>query len=149
MYANLTGEDLYAQTKSVIAAMKTEGVKRLIFILSLGIYDEIPGAFGEWNNATIGEDLKPFHRSADAIEVSSLDYTIVRPAWLTDENKVDYELTRRDETRRDEPFKGTVISRKSVADLIVKIIRSPDRPARSGNLGVNKPGTDGNKPYFI
>ncbi|MGV2980642.1 SDR family oxidoreductase [Camelimonas sp. ID_303_24] len=143
VYANLTGEDLDAQANSVIAAMEAEGVNRLIFVLSLGIYDEVPGTFGEWNNATIGEDLKPFRRAADAIEASGLDYTIVRPAWLTDDNEVDYELTR-----REEPFKGTVVSRKSVADLIVKVIRSPDLHLR-GNVGVNKPGTDGDKPYFM
>ncbi|MBN9071956.1 MAG: SDR family oxidoreductase [Rhizobiales bacterium] len=143
VYANLTGKDLDAQANSVIAAMEAEGVSRLIFVLSLGIYDEVPGTFGEWNNATIGEDLKPFRRAADAIEASGLDYTIVRPAWLTDDNEVDYELTQ-----REEPFKGTVVSRKSVADLIAKVIRSPDLHLR-GNVGVNKPGTDGDKPYFM
>ncbi|MEQ1939472.1 SDR family oxidoreductase [Mesorhizobium sp. CN5-321] len=143
VYANLTGEDLDAQAKSVIAAMEAEGISRLIFILSLGIYDEIPGKFGEWNNATIGDDLKPFRRAGDAIEASGLDFTIIRPAWLTDEEEVDYELTE-----RGQPFKGTVVSRKSVADLIAKIIRSPDLHIR-GNLGVDKPGTDGDKPYFM
>ena len=143
VYANLTGEDLDAQAKSVIAAMEAEGVRRLIFVLSLGIYDEVPGKFGKWNNATIGGDLKPFRRAADAIEASRLDYTILRPAWLTDEEETDYELTQ-----RDDPFKGTVVSRKSVADLIVKIIRSPSLHLR-GNVGVNKPGTDGAKPYFM
>lgn len=143
IYANLTGEDLDAQAKSVIASMQVAGVKRLIFVLSLGIYDEVPGKFGAWNNATIGEDLKPFRRAADAIEASKLDYTIIRPAWLTDENEIDYELTE-----RDAPFKGTVVSRKSVADLIVKIIRSPSLHVR-GNLGVNKPDTEGDKPYFM
>lgn len=143
VYANLTGEDLDAQAKSVIAAMEAEGISRLIFILSLGIYDEIPGKFGEWNNATIGDDLKPFRRAGDAIEASGLDFTIIRPACLTDEEEVDYELTE-----RGQPFKGTVVSRKSVADLIAKIIRSPDLHIR-GNLGVDKPGTDGDKPYFM
>ncbi len=42
----------------MIAAMKACDVKRLIFVLSLGIYDEVPGKFGEWNNAVIGEPLK-------------------------------------------------------------------------------------------
>lgn len=143
VYANLTGDDLDAQAKSVIAAMEAEGVRRLIFVLSLGIYDEVPGRFGEWNNATIGEDLKPFRRAGDAIEASELDYTIIRPAWLTDEDEVDYELTG-----RGQPFKGTVVSRKSVADLIAKIIRSPNLHL-SGNVGVNKPGTAGDKPYFM
>ncbi|WP_322103187.1 SDR family oxidoreductase [Paraburkholderia sp. J41] len=143
VYANLTGEDLDRQAESIIAAMQATGVKRLVFVLSLGIYDEVPGKFGEWNNATIGEDLKPFRRAADAIEVSGLDYTILRPAWLTDEDEVDYETTLRDRS-----FAGTVVSRKSVADLIVKIIEAPQLHVH-GNIGVNKPDTDGDKPYFM
>lgn len=86
VYANLTGEDLDLQAKVVIASMKTTGVRRLIFVLSLGIYDEVPGKFGVWNNAIIGEPLRPFRWAVDAIEASGLDYTILRPAWLTDED---------------------------------------------------------------
>lgn len=121
VYANLTGEDLDLQAKAVIAAMKAAGVRRLIFVLSLGIYDEVPGKFGEWNNAIIGEPLRPFRRAADAIEASGLDYTILRPAWLTDEDTIDYELTT-----RNEPFKGTVVSRKSIAALIADMIDKPE-----------------------
>ncbi len=143
VYANLTGEDLDKQAQAVIAAMKATGVKRLIFVLSLGIYDEVPGKFGEWNNAIIGEDLKPFRRAADAIEASGLDYTILRPAWLTDEDEVDYETTE-----KGQPFKGTVVSRRSVGDLISQVIVNPARHI-GANLGVNKPGSDGDKPYFM
>ncbi|HBP6305382.1 TPA: SDR family oxidoreductase [Pseudomonas aeruginosa] len=143
VYANLTGEDLDKQAQAVIAAMQAKGVKRLVFVLSLGIYDEVPGKFGEWNNAIIGEDLKPFRRAADAIEASGLDYTIVRPAWLMDENEVDYELTA-----RNEPFKGTVVSRRSVGELIAKVIASPELHVGE-NLGINKPNSDGDKPYFM
>lgn len=143
VYANLTGEDIDAQARSVITAMQAVGVKRLVFVLSLGIYDEVPGKFGEWNNAIIGEDLKPFRRAADAIEASGLDYTILRPAWLMDENEADYETTA-----KGQPFKGTVVSRRSVGDLIARIIANPE--LHSGeNLGVNKPGSDGDKPYFM
>lgn len=143
VYANLTGEDLDKQAQAVIAVMKATGVKRLIFVLSLGIYDEVPGKFGEWNNAIIGEDLKPFRRAADAIEASGLDYTILRPAWLTDEDEVDYETTK-----KGQPFKGTVVSRRSVGDLISQIIVNPVRHIGE-NLGMNKPGSDGDKPYFM
>jgi hypothetical protein len=41
----------------------------------------------------IGEDLKPYRRAADIIEAAGLDSTIVRPAWLTDSDEVDYETT--------------------------------------------------------
>jgi uncharacterized protein YbjT (DUF2867 family) len=143
VYANLTGEDLDKQAQAVIAAMQAEGVQRLVFVLAQGIYDEVPGKFGEWNNATIGEDLKPFRRAADAIEASGLAYTIVRPAWLTEEDEVDHELTA-----KGQPFKGTVVSRKSVADVILQVIAKPELHV-GGNLGVNKPGTDADKPYFM
>jgi uncharacterized protein YbjT (DUF2867 family) len=143
VYANLTGVDLDKQAQAVIAAMQASGVKRLVFVLSLGIYDEVPGKFGDWNRALIGEDLKPFRRAADAIEASGLDYTLLRPAWLTDEDEVDYELTSRSES-----FKGTVVSRKSVADLITRIVVDPALHVGE-NLGVDKPGSDGDKPYFM
>ncbi|WP_436541852.1 SDR family oxidoreductase [Janthinobacterium sp. ZB1P44] len=143
VYANLVGDDMEDQANSIIAAMRASGVERLVFVLSMGIYDEVPGKFGAWNNAMLAEDLKPFRRAADAIEASGLAYTIVRPAWMTDEDEVDYELTT-----RHAPFKGTVVSRKSVADLIASIIEAPDLH-RHANLGVNKPNTDGDKPYFM
>ena len=123
--------------------MTTAGVQRLIFITALGIYDEVPGRFGEWNRRQIGPMLGPYRAAADTIEESELDYTILRPAWLTNADEVSYEVTQ-----RDEPFKGPEVSRQSVAALVVDILKSPDRGSRS-NLGVNKPGTDGDKPAFL
>jgi hypothetical protein len=55
------------------------------------------------------------------------------PAWFTLVDVVDYETTR-----KGEPEKGLVISRKSLATFIAKIIESSGRYARQ-NLGVNKP----------
>jgi uncharacterized protein YbjT (DUF2867 family) len=143
VYANLSGEDIDAQAANIVKAMNAAEVKRLIFVASLGIYDEVPGKFGAWNRREIADYLPPFRRAADAIEASSLDYTILRPAWLTDNDEVDYETTG-----RNEPFKGTEVSRKSVAALITKIIAAPELDQRS-NLGVNKPNTDGDKPAFL
>lgn len=143
VYANLTGADIDKQAKSIVESMEAAGVKRLAFVLALGIYGEVPGKFGKWNAQMIGEDLKPFRRAGDAIESSHLDYTLIRPAWLMDEDEVDYETTQ-----RDEPFKGTVVSRKSVASFITEVIASP-RLHIQENVGINKPGTDGDKPYFM
>jgi uncharacterized protein YbjT (DUF2867 family) len=142
VYANLEGEMDHFAT-NIIKAMDKSGVKRLIFIASLGIYDEVPGAFGEWNKREVGEYLGPYRKAADIIEASDLNYTIIRPAWLTDYDEIDYETTQ-----KGEPFKGTEVSRKSVADLVVKIATSPDM-ASCSNLGINKPNTDGDKPAFI
>jgi len=142
VYANLAG-DMEGQAKSIIEAMDTNGVQRLIFVTTLGIFDEVPGEFGKWNNATIGEYFPPYRKASDLIEASDLDYTVLRPAWLTDEDEIDYETTT-----REEPFKGTIISRKSVAALVVAISKNP-RLHSKGNIGVNKPNTDGAKPAFM
>lgn len=142
VYANLAGE-LEQQTKNIISAMHSAGVQRIILINSLGIYDEVKGKFGEWNQNEIGKYLGPYRKAADLLEASDLDYSILRAAWLMDEDEIDY-----DTTERDQDFKGTVVSRKSVAALVVKIIQTPSFASRD-NLGVNKPNTDANRPYFM
>jgi hypothetical protein len=85
--------------------MEEARVKRLIFITTLGIYDEVPGKFGKRNNREIGAYLGPYREAADLIEASDLHYTIVRPAWLTDYDEVASETTE-----KGEPFKGTEVS---------------------------------------
>jgi uncharacterized protein YbjT (DUF2867 family) len=143
VYANLGGDNIEDQAKSVVAALDAAAVRRLIWIATLGIYDEVPGAFGRWNHEQLDDGyLGPQISAANAIESSELDYTIVRPAWLTDKDEVEYELTQ-----KSEPFKGTEVSRKSVADLVVKLAQHPKRDAR-GSLGIDKPGTDGDKPSW-
>lgn len=142
VYANLAGE-VDTQTERILAAMQSKGVKRLIFVNSLGIYDEVPGKFGEWNRREIGQYLPPYRKSADLIEASDTDYTILRAAWLQDEDEVDYETTARNES-----FKGTEVSRKSVAALVADLVLHPKRLVRA-NVGVSKPNTEGDKPAFV
>ena len=79
---------------------------------------------------------------ADEISASDLDYTIIRPAWLTDKDEVDYETTK-----RGEKFKGTEVSRKSIGNLVAEVIANPAKYARQ-DLGVNKPNIDGDKPAW-
>jgi len=77
----------------------------------------------------------PYRKLADVIEASGLDYTILRPTWFTNADEVDYEITR-----KDEPEKGSIISQKSLATFIAKIIESPGNYIRE-NLGINKPNS--------
>lgn len=125
VYANLAG-DLEKMAKNIVEAMNETGVKRLVFISSMGIYDEVPGE-------KYGSILNPYRKSAQVIEASNLDYTILRPAWFTNKNEIDYETTQKGEL-----FKGAEVSRKSVADLVVKLAVTPGLEVRS-SLGVNKP----------
>jgi uncharacterized protein YbjT (DUF2867 family) len=94
VYANLAG-GLARLANSVVAAMHETGVRRLIWISSMGIYDEVPGE-------KHGRVLDPYRKSAKIIEASNLDYTILRPAWFTNADEIDYETTQ-----KGEPFKGT------------------------------------------
>lgn len=142
VYANLAG-DVDAQARAIVKAMEDAGVGRLVFVTALGIYDEVPGEFGRWNRTQIGQMLTPYRAAADVIEESDLDYTILRPAWLTDGEEIDFETTE-----KDEPFRGTVVSRKSVAALVVEIIEDPSRHSRA-SIGVDKPGSDGDRPSFM
>lgn len=123
VYANLSG-DLEAMALNIVKAMKEEGVKKLIFICSIGIYD-VP----------LRPVLKPYRKAADVIEASDLEYTILRPTWFTNANEVDYETTR-----KGEPEKGSVISQKSLATFITEIIESPEKYSRE-SLGINKPNS--------
>lgn len=143
VYVNLAG-DMEAFTRNVIAAMDETGVSRLVFIASLGIYDEVPGEFGRWNNKELTGYLPKYTRSAELIESSDLDYAILRPAWLDDDDEIDYETTG-----RHDAFKGTTVSRRSVGDLVVKAIDDTTGKYDRVSLGVDKPGTDGDRPTFM
>ncbi|PSL22530.1 NAD(P)H-binding protein [Dyadobacter jiangsuensis] len=52
VYANLAGQ-IDKMAAAIVKSMEAAGVKRLIFITSLGIYKEIPGKFGQWNEIRI------------------------------------------------------------------------------------------------
>jgi uncharacterized protein YbjT (DUF2867 family) len=121
VYVNLAG-DLEAMATTIVKAMGEKGVKRIIAISSIGIY-----------NTPMRSVLIPYRKLADVIEASDLDYTILRPTWFTTADEVDYEITQ-----KGEPEKGSVISQKSLATFITKVIESPESYIRK-NLGINKP----------
>ncbi|EHY92362.1 putative NADH-flavin reductase [Staphylococcus saprophyticus subsp. saprophyticus KACC 16562] len=139
--ASLSGE-LDKEAQTIVDAMNANNVKRLIFVTSIGIYNEVPGNFGLWVQDQISDYLVIYRKAADIIERTDLDYTIFRPAWLTHTNEIDYEITK-----KDEPFKGTEVSRKSVAAVAVQIAKDPALYSRD-NIGINKPNTDFDKPRW-
>jgi uncharacterized protein YbjT (DUF2867 family) len=122
VYANLAGE-MAEQARAIIAAMREAGLKRLIFISSMGIYGEVPGE-------SYRKVLDPYRDSATAIEASDLDYIILRPGWFTRDSEVNYHLTRKGES-----FQGHDVSLDSLSDLIVKLATTPGLHVRE-SLGV-------------
>ena len=123
VYINLAG-DLEAMTENIVRAMRETGVRRVILISSIGIYDK-----------PLRPVLKPYRAAADVIEGSGLDYTVLRPTWFTDVDEVDYEITH-----KGEPEKGSVVSQKSLAAFVVEIIEQPEKYIGE-SLGINKPGS--------
>ncbi|KRM34228.1 nad-dependent epimerase dehydratase [Lactobacillus intestinalis DSM 6629] len=143
VYANLGGkDDIDLEAEATIEAMHNANVKRLIWVSTLGIYDEVPGKFGEWNRETLGDYITEYAKAAKRIEDSGLDYTIIRPTWMTDKNEVDYE-----KSKKGEEIKDTEVSRKSVAAYIYHLIKNPKEDVRE-SIGLGKPGTEGDKPSW-
>ena len=123
VYANLAG-NLAAQTRTIIAAMQAVGLKRLIFISSMGIYGEVPGE--AYNRV-----LDPYRDAAALIEASDLDYTTLRPGWFTRNKPTGYQLTH-----KGEPFRGHDVTLDSLSDLIVKLALTPGLEIRQ-SIGVS------------
>ncbi len=121
VYVNLAG-NLEAMTKNIVKAMAETGVKRIIAISSIGIYD-----------TPLKSVLVPYRKLADVIEASDLDYTILRPDWFTNVNEVKYAITR-----KGQPETGSAISRKSIAAFISTLVENPTLHIKE-NLGISKP----------
>jgi uncharacterized protein YbjT (DUF2867 family) len=124
IYANLAGP-MARQAGAIIDAMHAAGVKRLIFVSSMGIYSEVPGE-------PYRSVLDPYRDSAALIEASDLDYTILRPGWFTNEEDIGYRITQ-----KGEPFRGHDVALNSLSDLITKLITTPELRVRA-SLGVSR-----------
>jgi len=124
VYANLAG-DMAAQARLIIDTMRANGLKRLIFVSSMGIYGEVPGE-------RYRSVLDPYRDSAALIEASGLDYTILRPGWFTRDAAVSYQLTQ-----KGEAFRGHDVSLNSLSDLIVALALTPGLHSAC-SLGVSK-----------
>lgn len=120
VYINLAG-NLEAMAKNIVKAMQEERIKKVIAISSIGIYE-----------TPLKSILKPYRAMADLIEGSGLDYTILRPDWFTNGSEIDYHITR-----KPEPETGGALSRKSIADLVAKVVANPQEYVNA-NVGISK-----------
>ncbi|GBG05496.1 NAD(P)H-binding protein [Lactobacillus rodentium] len=130
-------------TKNVIEAMKHNNVNRIISSNILGIYNEVPGEFGRWNHEQVKSGLDAAIKSAELLEDSRLDYTIIRIPWLNNRDEIKYTVTH-----KNEEYVGVSGSRKSIADLIVKIIADPSYLSKE-SVGLADPDTQGeSRPVY-
>ncbi|EIB6518866.1 NAD(P)H-binding protein [Enterococcus faecalis] len=130
-------------TKNVIAAMETNGVKRVLYTNILGLYNEVPGEFGRWNLAQVRSGLNAAITSDHLLADSGMDYTTLRLPWLNNRDEIKYEVTHKDET-----YVGVSGSRKSIADLILQIISDPTLYSKD-SIGIADAATQGlNRPVY-
>ena len=129
VFAALSG-DLGRMAKSIVDVMEKSTTKRLIFITSMGIYNEIPRSVGG-GNLNENSMLRPYREAADVIESSNLSFTLIRPGWF-DEGSDNYEITK-----KGEMFKGHDVSRQAIANLVLKCIQENFGVRES--LGINRP----------
>lgn len=120
VYINLAG-NLEKMVNNIVRAMMEEGVKKVIAISSIGIYE-----------SPLKPILQPYKALADIIEASGLDYTIIRPDWFTNGEEVEYHITR-----KPEPEVGGALSRRSIADFVAKVVTFPGEYINA-NLGISK-----------
>jgi len=113
------------QARTIVEAMHATGLKRLIFISSMGIYGEVPGE-------KYRSILDPYRDSAAVIEASDLDYTILRPGRFNQKDEVNYQITQ-----KGEAFKGHDVSLNSLSALITKLALDPTLEVRH-SIGVSR-----------
>ncbi|WP_304250650.1 NAD(P)H-binding protein [Limosilactobacillus gastricus] len=131
VFAALSG-NLKRYAQSIVESMDRNHVQRLIFISSMGIYDEIPASVGSRGNLKYNSVLRPYREAADVIEASDLNYTVIRPGWFTG-GPVNYEVTH-----KGEPFGGHDVSINSIADLVLKLVNDNQLYSKE-SVGINTP----------
>lgn len=121
VYCAISGGDLPQIAENIVSAMTEKGVKRLIFMGAVGIYNEIPDDIDGEDNLDNEPEQIPNRRAVDIIETSGLNYTVLRPGYLGGGDEDDFVLTF-----KGEPAKGYTTTIASLIKLAVRLI-SDDR----------------------
>lgn len=143
VYINAMG--CISDMKTIAEAMSSSGIKRMIGATILGIYDEVPGAFGDWNKKMVGiGNIRQVAEATSVFEKELFDYTLLRLTWLYNQpGNTNYMLTT-----KGQPFEGAQVTRQAVAHLIVDIVNAKDDSFIQKSLGVSEPNTNWSKPSF-
>lgn len=136
-----TGQFIQAN-RNIVSVMKDCRVGRLIVAGGLGIENEIPGEFGQWNQKMMGNNQNLVD-AAEVIKRSNLNYTLMRMAWLYDQpGNERYELIP-----SGQPFRDTQLTRQAAAAFVADVIHTPTLAAHE-SVGVAESDTQWDKPAF-
>lgn len=125
VYCAISGDALPEITEVLVAAMEDVGVKRLIFMGAVGIYNEIPDEIDGDDNLDNEPAQIPNRKAVDIVEASGLNYTVLRPGYLGDGDEDDYILTV-----KGEPAKGYTTPIHALVKFAVQLITDDDLYSR-------------------
>ena len=117
VYCAISGKALPQIAENVVAAMGEYGVKRLIFMGAVGIYNEIPDEIDGEDNLDNEPAQLPNRQAVDIVEASDLNYTVLRPGYLKEGEETDFVLSV-----KGEPAKGYITTIPSLVKLAVQLI---------------------------
>ena len=100
VYCAISGDALPKIAENIVAAMTETGVKRLIFMGAVGIYNEIPDEIDGEDNPDNEPAQIPNRKAVDIVEASNLNYTILRPGYLGEGDEDDVVLTVKGEAAK-------------------------------------------------
>lgn len=100
VYCAISGDALPKVAENIVAAMTEVGVKRLIFMGAVGIYNEIPDEIDGDDNLDNEPAQISNRKAVDVVEASSLNYTVLRPGYLGEGNENDFVLTIKGEAAK-------------------------------------------------
>jgi len=131
--------------EEIITAMHEAGVSRLIVTGVLGVDDEVPGAFGEWNESMIGGELPALKAGYKTLMNSDLNVTYLRMTWLYDDaTELSYVITK-----PGEPLPGVQVTREAVSAFITEQIADGAQAYQNESIGIYEPGSEKfSKPTF-
>ncbi|WP_298523778.1 NAD(P)H-binding protein [uncultured Methanobrevibacter sp.] len=128
VYCAVSGSDL-----PVIARNLCEiNPKRVIFMNVVGIYNELSEGNGDEYNVKNEKEQIPNRNSAEILEDSALDYTILRCGYMIPGEEDDYVITKKGETP-----KGYISTLQSIEKISIDIIENPELYSRE-SISVTK-----------
>lgn len=128
---DLSDPDFLASvTDKLVPAMKENGIKRILYLASAGIDNEIPGLAGKAITFMLRKPLRDHRTAVDLWRNSSFEYTIVRPMQLTDGPRTSTYRTAID----DVPENGKQISRADVAQFMLHAVEEGEHVRQSVGL---------------
>lgn len=123
--------ELQEMTKIIVTGMEKNGVKRIVYIASAGIHNELPGISGKLIMRVLKNTLIDHRVATECIKANGLVYTIVRPMGLTDR---PFSGKYRESTT-GLPKGSRSIPRADVADFILKALK--DKKYENTSIGVS------------